>query len=71
MIDEYAESDEGQFLFHLFCELGITPNDWRNLDPRDARYLVAAYSVKNRREHDSHRKAERKARAQELTRGRR
>jgi len=43
----FAKSSEGQFYFHLFSHLGITPQDWRELDPRDAAFLANAFVQMN------------------------
>ena len=49
MID-FAKTDEGQFYFHLFKELGITPDEWRAMNPRDTVFLALAFNEMNRRE---------------------
>jgi len=65
-MSDYAESDDGQFLFALLAHLGMTITEWNELDPREAHFLASAFSVKNRRESESHRRAEQKARANRM-----
>jgi hypothetical protein len=42
-----AKSHEGQFLFHLLREFSLTPQQWRELDPRDRTFLASAFSHSN------------------------
>ncbi len=37
-------------MFQLLVKLGLTPQQFRELDVRDATFLVAAYSEENKRE---------------------
>jgi hypothetical protein len=37
-------------MFHLFKEFGITPAEWRELDVRDATFLLSGYAEMNKRE---------------------
>ena len=63
-----AQSDHGQFIYAMLVELGITPDEWRNMDPRDTLWLLTAHSEKNRRANESAKRAEHKARAKQMTR---
>lgn len=60
----YAKSGEGQFMFTLLRDFSMTPAEWRELDPRDAAFLLNAYSHRLEQE----RQARERAKAQ---RGRR
>ena len=66
-----AESHEGQFLFHLLAHLGMTPAEWRNLDPRDMMFLRSAFSFHNQSVNNAHKQAEQEAKAKGLSRRRR
>lgn len=46
----FARTDEGIFYFQLLSALGMTPQQWRELDPREAAYLATAFSEQNRRQ---------------------
>ena len=59
-----AESESGQFLFHLMKEFGITPKEWREMDSRDTLWLISAYSDKNRRENRIHKQRQQAQKAQ-------
>ena len=48
----YAKSDEGQLVFDLLCTIGMTPDEFRNLDPRDSHFLLYAHTEKYRRQAD-------------------
>ena len=45
-----SESNEGQFLFQLCTELGVTLSDLAVMDPREVHFYVSALSAKNREE---------------------
>lgn len=63
-----AQSDNGQFIYAMLVELGITPDEWRNMDPRDTLWLLTAHSEKNRRANQEAKQAQHKARAKTMTR---
>ena len=63
-----AQSDNGQFIYSMLVELGITPDEWRNMDPRDTLWLLTAHSEKNRRANQEAKQAQHKARAKTMTR---
>ena len=63
-----AQSDNGQFIYAMLVELGITPDEWRNMDPRDTLWLLTAHSEKNRRANQHAKQAQHKARAKTMTR---
>jgi len=67
MID-FSKTDEGQFYFHLFSELGITPDQWRSMDPRDTAFLAVAFNEKNRRDSEELQRSNREHRARAMTR---
>ena len=56
----FAKTEQGQFIFQIMTALGITPQQWRELDPRDSVYLWTAFSEQNRRERAAHDKARQK-----------
>lgn len=60
---EFSKTDDGQFYFHLFKALGMTPNQWRSLDPRDSVFLASAFNEMNRRESEELRQHEQAQRA--------
>jgi len=62
----FSHTIEGQFYFHLLKELGMTPQQWRELDPRDSAFLANAFAESKRRERD-----EMKRRQQQQRHGRR
>ena len=39
----FAKSDAGQFIFNLLRAFGLTPQQWRELDPRDTTFLTHAF----------------------------
>lgn len=49
-------------MFQLLAKFGLTPQQFRDLDVRDATFLVNAYNEENRREMDRMKKAEAKRR---------
>jgi hypothetical protein len=63
-----AQSDNGQFIYAMLVELGITPNEWRNMDSRDTLWLLSAHSEKNRRANQKTKQAQHTARAKQMTR---
>lgn len=63
-----AQSDNGQFIYAMLVELGITPNEWRNMDSRDTLWLLTAHSEKNRRVNQKNKQAEHTQRAKQMTR---
>ena len=44
-----AKTDEGQHLFSILSDLGMSPREWRELDLRDRWFLMEAKSESNRR----------------------
>lgn len=44
-----AKTDEGQHLFSILSDLGMSPREWRELDIRDRWFLMEAKSESNRR----------------------
>ena len=46
----YAASNEGQFIFTLLKDFGLTPAQWREMDPRDATFLTSAFAERLRLE---------------------
>tara|TARA_R110001592_G_scaffold187216_4_gene431866 strand:+ start:444 stop:617 length:174 start_codon:yes stop_codon:yes gene_type:complete len=40
----YSQSNEGQFIFVLLKDFGITPSQWREMDPRDTTFLTSAFA---------------------------
>jgi hypothetical protein len=44
-----ARTDEGQHLFSVLSDLGMSPREWRELDVRDRWFLMEAKSEANRR----------------------
>ena len=44
-----AKTDEGQHLFAILSDLGMSPREWRELDVRDRWFLIEAKSESNRR----------------------
>jgi len=40
--------------------------EWKELDPREAHFLITAFSVKNRKESEHNRKASQRARANRM-----
>lgn len=50
----YSQTLEGQFYFHLLKEFGMTPQEWRELDPRDSAYLANAYAYANRQQREQY-----------------
>ncbi|MBL98023.1 MAG: hypothetical protein CMF52_09420 [Legionellales bacterium] len=56
-----AESDEGQFLFHLMKELSMTPQEWREMDIRDRAFLFGALAESNRRHNNQVEQSQRQA----------
>ena len=63
-----AKTDHGQFIYAMLVELGITPEEWRHMDPRDTLWLLTAHSEKNRRANQQAKQAQHKARAKSMTR---
>ena len=63
-----AESDEGQFLFHLMKELSLTPEQWREMDIRDRVFLFGALSESNRRHNNQVEQSNHQARHSALRR---
>lgn len=63
-----AESDEGQFLFHLMRELSITPQHWRDMDLRDRVFLFGALAESNRRHNNQVEQSQRQAKHNSLRR---
>jgi len=55
---EHSASTEGQWLFQLLTLFGLTPQQWRDLDLRDATFLAGAFNEQNRREREAMKKAE-------------
>jgi hypothetical protein len=48
----YATTLEGQFYFALLKEFSMTPQEWRELDPRDSAFLANAFAESKRRENE-------------------
>jgi hypothetical protein len=44
-----AQTDEGQHLFSILADCGMSPREWRELDIRDRWFLIEAKSESNRR----------------------
>ena len=40
----FSATKEGQFYFHLLKEFGLTPAEWRALDPRDSTFLIHGFT---------------------------
>lgn len=56
----YAATNEGQFIFALLRDFGITPAEWRVMDPRDIAFLSAAFAERLRLEKEEREKARRR-----------
>lgn len=50
-----ARTDEGQHLYSLLSDLGMSPREWRDLDLRDRAFLYEAKSESNRRVNNARR----------------
>jgi len=50
-----AKSDEGQHLFSILTDLGMSPREWRDLDLRDRAFLYEAKNESNRRVNNARR----------------
>ena len=58
----YAASDEGQFIFTLLKDFGITPAEWREMDPRDIVFLTGAFAERLRLEKQAREDSQRRKR---------
>lgn len=58
----YAASNEGQFIFALLKDFGLTPAQWRVMDPRDVAYLSSAFAERLRLEKEQREQASRRRR---------
>ena len=50
-----SQSPDGQYLFALLTTIGITLDEWRDLDPRDSVFYSAAFSEQNRQKNKTRR----------------
>tara|TARA_R110001592_G_scaffold67354_6_gene206559 strand:- start:8548 stop:8739 length:192 start_codon:yes stop_codon:yes gene_type:complete len=57
----FATSDRGQFTFEMLAYVGITPQQWRDLDQRDATFIQMAFAEKNKRLNNQQRRQQNKA----------
>jgi hypothetical protein len=62
-IVNWSASNEGQFFFQLLRDFGITPQEWREMDPRDTAFLANGFAEMKNREHASMKRAQLKARS--------
>lgn len=61
-IVNWSASNEGQFFFQLLSQFGITPQEWREMDPRDTAFLANAFAEMKHREHQAMKRQQLKAR---------
>jgi hypothetical protein len=58
----YAASNEGQFIFTLLKDFGLTPAEWREMDPRDMTFLTSAFAERLRLETKAREDSKRRSR---------
>jgi len=63
-----AESDEGQFLIHVFKAHSLTPQQWRDMELRDRVFLMSAHAERNRRHNNQIEQSQRSAKHSQLRR---
>lgn len=62
----HARSHDGQGLFHLLKEIGLTLEQWISLDPRQAVWYAEAYGESLKREDNERKRLKRESRAKQL-----